>query len=77
MVENRKSYHVSPHDEGWQVKPEGAKRATGVFDTKDGAVEEARKLAKNQRPSQVLIHGRDGRIQEERTYGQDPERTEG
>lgn len=77
MVKNRKKYHVSPHDEGWQVKSEGGTRASEVFDTKDKAVDEAQNLAKKQEPSQILIHGQDGKIQEERTYGQDPKRTKG
>lgn len=77
MVKNRKKYHVSPHDDGWQVKMEGGKRATEVFETKDMAVDEAQNLAKEQEPSQILIHGQDGKIKEERTYGQDPKRTKG
>lgn len=31
------------------------------------------KLAQNNQPSQLVIHDRDGRIRDERTYGEDPE----
>lgn len=68
----KKSYHVTPHPEGnWQVKAEKAKRASSKHSTKQEAVQTARERAKKQ-SSQVYIHGENGRIQEERTYGKDP-----
>ena len=45
--------------------------------TKRHAVECAVSSAKAVMPAQVVIHGRDGRILEERTYGADPRRTKG
>ena len=64
----RKIYHVGAHDEGWKVEAEGATRATSVHPTKEEAVNAARELAQNQRPSQVIIHKKDGAFQTEYTY---------
>jgi hypothetical protein len=72
-------YHVVPDkDEGvWKVRREGAERAANIHDVKSDALEKARELAPNNDLSQVKIHGRDGKILEERTYGQDPEKYPG
>ena len=72
-------YHVVPDkDEGvWKVKKEGAERAASVHDVKNDALDKARELALNNPLSQVKIHGRDGKIQEEHTYGQDLEKYPG
>jgi len=40
-------------------------------------VNHARELAKANQPSQIIIHTRDGRIETEHTYGDDPRQTEG
>lgn len=66
--EERKVYHVTTHEEGWKVQAEGAQRASRVTDTKAEAVEAARELAKNQEPSQVVIHRQDGTIQTHYSY---------
>ena len=69
---SRKTIHVSKHPAGWQVKKEGGKRASSVHRTKDAAVGSAVRQAKRSKPSQVVIHGRNGRFQSERTYKHDP-----
>jgi len=69
----RKTYHVTQSPKGgWQVKSEGAKRAIAHTDTKSGAVSKATNTAKNADLGQVVIHGKDGKIQTEHTYGKDP-----
>jgi hypothetical protein len=73
----RKRIWVSPDESKWKVKTEGAKRASNIFDNKDDAVKRAIELAKGGKPSQVVIQKRDGKIQEERTYGDDPYPPEG
>ncbi len=74
----RKIWHVVPHgDGGWAVKKEGAQRASGLYDAKDEAIEGARNLAKRNEPSQIKIHGTDGKIQTKHTYGADPEKYPG
>lgn len=73
----RKRYDVSPHGDGWKVQWEDAGRPSNVYDSKDPAVERATDLAKRSKPSQVRIRKKDGRIQEERTYGDDPHPPQG
>ncbi len=75
---SRKTYHVTPKaGKGWAVTSEGAKRAVTIHDTKQEAVDRSKQLAKKQPLGQVVIHGRDGRIQTEHTYGKDPYPPEG
>lgn len=61
----------------WRILKAGVKEPLHTLRTKKEAVLEARKLAKANMPSQVKIHKRDGKIQEERTYGDDPKRSVG
>ena len=68
----RQKYDISHRQDGnWQVKQQGAERASGVFERKADAVERGRELARGQH-GQLLIRGTDGRIQTEHTYGNDP-----
>ena len=73
----RKGIWVSPDGGNWKVKTEGGQRATGIFNTKKEAMDRAIDLAKKEKPSQVVIQKQDGKIQEERTYGDDPYPPEG
>lgn len=67
----RKNQHVVPHTNGWAVRGAGNSRATSVHETQREATEQARDIAQNQ-SSEVLIHGRNGRIRERNSYGNDP-----
>lgn len=67
----KKNQHVVPSDDGWAVRSAGSKRATKVFSTQKEAISAARDIARRQR-SELLVHGRDGRIREKNTYGKDP-----
>ena len=70
---SRKTYHVTADDAGgWRVKAEGASRASSTHSKKADAVQSAKDFAKSQALGQVVIHGKDGRIQTEHTYGKDP-----
>ena len=67
-----KNQHVTPHKiSGWQVRDENNTRATVRTDTQAEAIQIAREIAKNQK-SEMLVHGRDGRIRERNSYGNDP-----
>ncbi len=66
----KSNQHIVPAKDGWAVKRAGSTRATKVFDTQEEAIAKGREIAKNQR-SELLIHGRDGRIREKNTYGRD------
>lgn len=73
MTTDRTKYHITKVDDGWKIKKEGGERASAKTGTKEEAVQEARRIARNvDGPSQVIIHKADGKIQEERTYGNDP-----
>lgn len=66
----KKNQHVVPSDSGWAIKSSGSKKATKVFSTQKDAIEAARGIARRQ-GSELLIHGRDGKIREKNTYGTD------
>jgi hypothetical protein len=70
---SRQKYDVSHRPDGnWEVKQQGAERASGVFERKADAVERGRELARAAQRGQLFIRGTDGRIQTEHTYGDDP-----
>lgn len=74
---SRTRFDVSHRPDGnWQVKRQGAERASAVFERKSDAIERGRELARSEQ-GQLVIRGRDGRIQDERTYGKDPYPPEG
>jgi len=56
---------------GWAVKKAGSSRATSTHATQDDAIKAATRIARNQK-TEVYIHGRDGRIRERNSYGDDP-----
>lgn len=66
----RTTYYVSAHaDGGWKVQAEGTSRATSVHKTKGEAVANAKELARDQQPSQLLVYKQDGTVHTEQTYG--------
>jgi hypothetical protein len=71
----RQSYHVVPYVNGWEVRLGGTDKehgSLGAWDHKDLALNRAKELAKDAELGQVVVHGEDGVIQEEFTYGEDP-----
>nr|DAN54181.1 MAG TPA: protein of unknown function (DUF5633) [Caudoviricetes sp.] len=66
-----KDQHVTPKDGKWQVKGEGNDKATKIFGTQKDAIDYAKTIAKNQK-SEVVIHGKDGKIRDKDSYGNDP-----
>ena len=67
----RRGQHVVPSGDGWAVRKAGASRATGTFRTQGEAITKARKIAKTQR-TELYVHGRDGKIRERSSFGNDP-----
>jgi hypothetical protein len=65
---DRKIYHVNKTDDGWEGKLEGGQRASVTGSTKTEVVSKTIELAKNQEKSSVIIHTKDGKIEEERTF---------
>jgi hypothetical protein len=62
--------HVVPNGSKWSVRRAGASKASGTFDTQREAIDRARTIAQNQ-STELFIHGRDGRIRERDSYGND------
>lgn len=64
--------HVTPHlDGGWQVKGAGNIRATVRTSTQKDAIGIARSISRNQ-GTELIIHGKDGRIRAKDSHGRDP-----
>lgn len=72
-TKERKVYHVVPNSSGerWVVSQENASFRR-EFDTKEEAVEEARRLAQSAGLGQIKVHKKDGNLEYESTYGEDP-----
>lgn len=71
-----KNQHVVPTEDGWAVKGENNTRNTKLFDTKAEAEAYGREIAKNQE-AELVIHGKDGKIQNTNSYGNDPTSSKG
>lgn len=67
----RQNQHVVPRDDGWAVRRAGSSRDTKRFETQEAAIRKARRIARNQ-GAELLVHGRDGRIRERSSFGDDP-----
>ena len=67
----KKNQHVVPLGNGWAVKGEGNSRYTAITERKREATIIARDIAKNNK-SEIVIHGKDGRIQDKDSFGNDP-----
>jgi len=67
----KRGVHVVPSQGKWAVKKEGAAKAASVHRTQGAAVKSAQKAAK-QGKTELYVHGRDGRIRERNSYGDDP-----
>ncbi len=67
----RNNQHVVPNGKGWGVRGEGKERLTAITRTQQEAIQKAIEIAKNQN-SEVVIHGRDGKIRDKDSYGNDP-----
>ncbi|RVU78438.1 DUF2188 domain-containing protein [Pantoea dispersa] len=64
-----KSQHVVSNSRGgWDVKRNGADRASRHFETQAEAITWATELAKNQK-TELYIHEADGRIKKKSNYG--------
>jgi hypothetical protein len=68
----RKEHHLVPNpDGGWDVKRNGAERASAHAETKAEAEKAGREISRNQ-GTEFVIHGKDGRIQASDSHGKDP-----
>lgn len=62
----RTEFHVVSRQNRWQVSRNGVR--IGTYVSQDEAAIAARAVARNEQPSQVVVHRADGRIQNENDY---------
>ena len=69
----KNEHHVVPNSSrgGWDVKRIGAQRASIHTTTKAEAVKVGRIMSQRS-GSELVVHGRDGRIQQKDSHGSDP-----
>ncbi|HYC58241.1 MAG TPA: DUF2188 domain-containing protein [Thermoanaerobaculia bacterium] len=79
MASNRTVYHVTPNSDQskWLVVREKDDSFREEHDTKDEAERAAKARAKKEEPSQVKVHKKDGNMEYESTYGDDPRSSRG
>lgn len=67
----RKEYHVVPHENGWAVKKSNASKSSACTSTKADAENKAKELSRKS-GSEMVVHGKNGKIQYSNSYGNDP-----
>lgn len=67
----KRDIHFVPHDDGWATKKKSGERAGSVHDIKAEALEQGRDQVKRERV-ELVIHRKDGTIQDSDSYGNDP-----
>jgi hypothetical protein len=68
----RRTHHVVPNPTGgWDSKIGGGPKSIKHFERKEDAIDFTRKVSRNQ-GSELVIHGRDGVIQQSDSHGNDP-----
>ncbi len=71
MSKKKANQHVVPREKGWAVVGEDNSRDTSHHKTQEEARKRAREIAQRQK-SEVVIHGRNGKIRDKDSYGNDP-----
>ncbi len=71
MSSKKGSIRTVPHPDGWANRRDGAERLSRVFDTQAQA-EAAGRAAAQRDGVEYYLHGRDGRIRQRDSYGNDP-----
>lgn len=61
--------HLVPAETGWQLRREGDDDPLERFPTKKSGLDAARRMAREQEPSRLVVHRLDGTIQNQFTYG--------
>lgn len=73
---NKQDIHVVPSEDGWKVVRQGQDRAIARTKTQKEAEQRGRQVAKNDKV-EFNLHGKDGRVRQKDSYGNDPRRTKG
>ncbi|MGE6396952.1 DUF2188 domain-containing protein [Chryseobacterium piscium] len=66
----KKNVHVTPKGENWQVKTANSSKAYKVVNTQKEAISIGKNIATNNK-SELLIHGKNGKIRAKDSYGND------
>lgn len=66
-----KNIHTVPYEGGWANKKEGQRAPVSTHRTKEAADDKGASLARAAKVEHV-IHGKDGKIQDKDSYGNDP-----
>ncbi len=66
-------HHIVPNKEkgGWDIQRAKGERASGHFEKKQEAIEKGREISQRQ-GTDLIIHGKDGKIQRSDSHGHDP-----
>ena len=68
---SKRNVHVVQRENGWAVVKEKAERDSSHHRTQADAIEAGKKAAQSER-SELVIHGRDGKIRDKDSFGHDP-----
>ena len=72
----RNFVHVKRQGDQWAAAHEGRSRPDSTHRTQERAISAGRRVAKKEQ-TELVVHGRDGRVRERDSYGNDPRRTKG
>ena len=68
----RNTHHVVPNSgNGWKVVKGGSSKASGIYSTKQDAINAGRQISKNQK-TELVIHNKNGVIAGSDSHGNDP-----
>jgi len=69
---SKKNQHIVPTKDGkWGVRGEKNQRLSSKHDTQKEAIEQGKEICENQ-GTELFVHGKDGKIRERSSYGNDP-----
>lgn len=68
---SKKNIHTVPFGSKWAIKREGVEKPVSTHHLKSTALNKGASIAKKNKVEHV-IHGRNGRIQDKDSYGNDP-----
>ncbi len=66
-----RNIHITKHADGWQAKEAKTVYPLAVFQKQSDAIKLGATFAKASN-SELFVHGRDGKIRERNTFGNDP-----
>ena len=67
----KKNIHVVPHGKEWATRRAGSERVSSTHGTQRDAINQGKKTAQQDKV-ELVIHGRNGKIRDKDSYGNDP-----